>query len=54
MTFDEWFKELVKIAKERDNIEIIDTENPEVYTEYYDDGDSPEDCFDSEYEATMD
>jgi len=51
MTFDEWFKELVAVAAERGEAELIDLDNREAYMEYYDDGDTPEDCFDVEYEA---
>jgi hypothetical protein len=51
MTFDEWFKELVTVAEERDNADLIDLDNREAYSEYYDDGDTPEDCFDAEYDA---
>jgi hypothetical protein len=54
LTFEEWFKELVAVAVDRDMSALIDTSNPEAYMEYYDDGDAPEDCFDAEYEAKSD
>ena len=51
LTFDEWFKELVTFAIEREESSLIDASNPEAYMEYYDDGDTPEDTFDAEFEA---
>lgn len=51
LTFDEWFRELMIVANDRDMPDLIDKSNPEAYMEYYDDGDAPEDCFDTEYEA---
>jgi len=50
-TFDMWFKGLVAIANERDASDLIDKSDPHTYMEYFDDGDSPEDAFDSEWEA---
>lgn len=45
MEFDVWIKELKKIATDNDNEDAIDLENPEEYREYFEDGDSPEECY---------
>lgn len=52
--FDSWFKELLAYAKESEFPDLIDAEDPDAYMEYYDDGDSPADCFDAESEAKDD
>lgn len=51
VTFEVWFKELLKVAEERDAVNLIDQSDPQTYLEYFDDGDSPEDAFDSEWES---
>lgn len=51
LNFDNWFKELLDYARDRDLPDLIDKVNRDAYLEYYDDGDSPEDCFEMEYEA---
>ena len=51
VTFEVWFKELLKVAEERDAVDLIDQSDPQTYLEYFDDGDSPEDAFDSEWES---
>lgn len=51
LNFDSWFTELLNYAKERGVPDLIDRTAKEAYMEYYDDGDSPEDCFDIEYDA---
>lgn len=51
VTFDRWFKELLTIAKERDALDLIDRSDPTTYMDYFDDGDTPEDAFDAEWEA---
>jgi len=51
LTFEDWFKLLVTYAKGHSDAKIIDESNPDTYLEYFDDGDSPEDCFDAEFEA---
>ena len=51
VTFDKWFKELLAIAKERDALDLIDRSDPTTYMDYFDDGDSPEDAFDTEWES---
>jgi len=51
LNFDAWFSELLTYAKDRGVPSLIDSSNKSSYLDYYDDGDSPEDCFDMEYEA---
>ena len=51
VTFEVWFKELLKVAEERDAVDLIDQSDPQTYLEYFDEGDSPEDAFDSEWES---
>lgn len=43
--FESWFAALYEIAFSRGCPEIINMDDPDSYRDYYDDGDSPEECF---------
>jgi len=53
MSFAEWWQVLLKFAAHLDAEDAIDIYNPEQYQEYWEDGDSPEDCFFTEIETRI-
>ena len=46
--FDEWWADVVQVFKDKDQLPLLNTEEPESYKEYFLDGDSPQDVFDTE------
>jgi hypothetical protein len=53
MSFAEWWDALLKFAVHLGADDAIDIHNPESYLEYWEDGDSPEDCFFTEIETKI-
>lgn len=51
MDFESWFNHLVIYARDDNNEDLINKEDPESYRDYWEDGDSPEDTYYAELDA---
>lgn len=54
VTFEQWFNALVQHARDDDNEGLINVEDPDSYHEYYEDGDTPEQAYYTELDASED
>ena len=51
-TFEHWFAALIEYAKSEDQPDLVNEEDPDSYLEYFEDGDSPEEAYFSELDAS--